>query len=730
MTKKYLVLDLETTGRMTYKRFCNQMDPNHSITMVGYKQQGGEVQALINDENYKQGIRREEVFSGMTKQCEIDFSNVSFMAGQNYKFDLLWFWSDPNLQEWLRNGGQVWDTQTVQYLLDCQQKEDRVTGQFKRNLNTLAVRYGGTLKDDRVGVMFKEGLLANEVPKDILVPYGKYDVENTELVLLGQAQEVRARGIQALVGVYMGHYLLTIDMEFNGIYIDKPLLEKKAKELKKEIDLLTEDILNSICNDWPSDNLPFTLTNAGHVSALLFGGIVKYKDDLPSLDADGKEVRYKSGKKKGEVKTKKTIVEHPLKGLLPAASKYSTKDKKGNWHTDEKVLQSVVDADADPTGLVLKFLTFRKENTVLSRYYYTRKETTRKDPKTKKMVTRGTETGTLPLIHPSTGCLHGMFTTSTDDAGTYTGRMACEKPNVQNLSPKLLDTVCSRWGDKGVILEFDWSQLEVVIQAYLTQCPKMIKDIIAGVDFHCKRLSYYDGDSYESVVELCKTSAEWKAKRSKAKIVTFQKQFGAWPDKLAKESGLTVEQVKMIFEKEDLEYPEIELFYEGMREEIRSRRLVQDSLMSVKVKATGDRIQIPGEQNATGFYTDLTGKTYAFKERGTLTRRGDVFRYFKDTEVKNYPIQGIAATLFMMMGGELYKFGCQHRDKFLFINQVHDSYVLDVRKDHLDFTIKNCTTILESVDKVFERTFGIQLNVPLGFDYCVGSTWATAKAGE
>ena len=57
----------------------------------------------------------------------------------------------------------------------------------------------------------------------------------------------------------------------------------------------------------------------------------------------------------------------------------------------------------------------------------------------------------------------------------------------------------SRFEDEGVIMEGDWSQLEVVAQAFLSGDEQMKQDIRDGIDFHCKRLAYKLGMDYETL---------------------------------------------------------------------------------------------------------------------------------------------------------------------------------------------------------------------------------------
>ena len=78
---------------------------------------------------------------------------------------------------------------------------------------------------------------------------------------------------------------------------------------------------------------------------------------------------------------------------------------------------------------------------------------------------------------------------------------------MQNLPRKDKSTVkelfISRFED-GEMGELDYSQLEVIIQGWLTADANLCADIIKGIDFHCKRLAQKLGEGYESVKRKAK----------------------------------------------------------------------------------------------------------------------------------------------------------------------------------------------------------------------------------
>jgi DNA polymerase I-like protein with 3'-5' exonuclease and polymerase domains len=170
---------------------------------------------------------------------------------------------------------------------------------------------------------------------------------------------------------------------------------------------------------------------------------------------------------------------------------------------------------------------------------------------------------------------------------------------MQNMPPSILEMFRSRYGKDGVIVEMDFSQLEVVVQAYITGSEIMKQDIANKVDFHCLRLSYAEGMDYDKVVELCSTEDTWKNKRKKAKVVSFQKAYGAHSSKIAVSAGLKEATVEEIFRKEDERYPEISAFYDDVLGTLESNKYGLDMKQEVR-QTNGKYAPHPTKSQATG----------------------------------------------------------------------------------------------------------------------------------
>lgn len=280
-------------------------------------------------------------------------------------------------------------------------------------------------------------------------------------------------------------------------------------------------------------------------------------------------------------------------------------------------------------------------------------------------------------------------------------------------------------------------QLEVCNQAYVTQSPKMIQDIKDGVDFHVKRLAYAEETSYDKIKENLKRHPEvWGPKRRAAKIISFQKAYGAGIEKISEETGLSTATVERVFNEEDKEYPEVRLFGETVMEALKTSRVPTATALPIRYKETGVYFEDKDEKMGIGFFQSITGKQYGFREWGVdsakLREQGrPIFRYFKATQAANYPVQGLAADILALTVGKVFRYLLKYDPKrrCLMINEVHDSLVLDVEKGYEDMwgstatNLDKVSSILEDVDGVFNEVLGIRFNVPIKVESVSGKQW-------
>lgn len=295
----------------------------------------------------------------------------------------------------------------VQVTGNCALAEFVLSGQSHQypNLNDLALKYGGFLKPDKIKEYWDNGIDTEDIPKTELLDYLEGDVINTETVFLGQIKEARARGLFPLLLMEMESLVATTEMEWNGLYFDKSNAKTKEKELIVQLQDLESELIEEMKNylmEMPIDDI--SPSSNDQLSVVLFGGTYKYEDREDVMDTEtGEPYRYKTGKKKGQIKTRKCVREATTKGFGRKPREEWTTKKTGIYQTNEDVLKKV---GTPFTKTVLEYRGLAKD---INTYYV----------------------GYSNLVWPD-GCIHGKI----DHVRVPTGRFNSSQPNLMNLSNK------------------------------------------------------------------------------------------------------------------------------------------------------------------------------------------------------------------------------------------------------------------------------------------------------
>lgn len=670
------------------------------------------------------------------------------LVGLNIKFDILHAIArdEENLEawmDWIVSGGQLWDCQLAEYLLEGMLPESQMV-----SMDEIAPKYGGTVKVDEVKAMWEAGIDTPDIPDDLMMQYLPGDLTNTEIIFLGQYQRAKEVGQTKSIMLNMGSLVYTIEAERNGMCVDKALGLVLAEELKVEIMELAGRLNGYLPADLPCE---FKWTSRFHQSALIFGGPIKYETDEVVLGDDLKPVYYQkeevqfvlkdgstspdplhpdvvfysSGKNQGMAKTKKVKLPDIERG--PKTRKADAIYHMPGFTKPERMWESSTPGVYSVAGEVIEALgerdiPFLKDLAQRARL--------QKDLGTYFIVTdekTGEQTGMLTLVQLD-GCIHG----SINHTLTVTGRFSSSNPNLQNLSgkdkSKVKSVFISRFGANGVICQSDFTSLEVYIQAVLTGDKQLIKDLIEGLDMHCKRAAAAHHVDYEFVVEMVKVKEDpvWILRRKKAKVFSFQRAYGAGAAKIAATTGMTIEEVEDLIAADLAMYPEIEPWYEKLTEHInRSKRGVRKVVPHPDFPAKQVELR-------TGFYRTPDNKLYTYLEQTSpkyIVEREGRFSSFSPTEIKNYVVQGEGAEwakaamwLAVRAFYKLRNFG----GLALLINQVHDACYGDFHNDVRFEAAALLHAAMESASEFMEFYFGWKQPVHVPSE----TTWGTSMIEE
>lgn len=730
----WAVLDLETTIKSYAKRKASPFHPDNWVVMGGWATKADPTPRGRRYAQFRQGGLTDDFISLLA-------SGIKFLVGQNVKFDLLHIISkdDRALKAWMKyvaDGGLVWDLQLAEYVMEGQDQASHML-----SMDELALRYGEDLKVDEVKKLWEAGIDTPDIDPDLLARYllgedlpnggrREGDIGVTRNVFLKQLARAQKEGMSRLLMLEFGALIASIEMERNGMYVDKALGYKLADELRVELAEAKHKLEEYLPPDLPFE---FNWGNRYHLSPIIFGGRIKYqrreydlkdgastftppsptdkhlyayaqKDEPHYVMDDGKAVsieqfdawffsatgdtsvspwgpraQYKAGKNAGEYKTKKVKVDDYDKPKSRMVDDYwefpGFTEPMPEWASSTDGLYSV---GSD----VIKTLT---ENTNVPFLKTLGRVTAISKDLGTYFISDDGEKGMLTLVGDD-----GLVHHSINHTSTVTGRLSGNSPNLQNIpkgnKSKAKQMFVSRYPD-GDIGQSDFSSLEVYCQAWLTKPKLLIKDLLEGLDLHCVRLAAKEAKPYEEVLKLCKgyfqddgtfidAIEEWDYKRTGAKVFSFQRAYGAGVATIAKATGMSIEDVQALIDAENARYPEIESYFAGLEQEIERNSVPTTNFCAhplnpaVRVQMRISRIRTPD------------GKRYTFRShpsQGWQLKRG-ITSTFSPTERMNYPVQGL--------GGQVMKAAMwinvrefYRRENFnglaLLVNTVHDAAYRD-----------------------------------------------------
>lgn len=743
---RYMILDLETQTHARFKRKANPFLPENYIVARGWKVEGD---ARCTAEFYDD--------ADSVKSLHIP-DDVDVIVAHNAKFELLYEmrFSNERLNAFFKRGGRVWCTQYAEYLLNAQQQKFHMN-----SLDQIAPTYGGRVKIDGIKALWDAGVQTSDIDRDLLLDYligteeegrNSGDIGNTEIIYLGQIKAAEELGMLTAIKLRMDGLCATSEMEFRGLKID---IERARNDLRKRLaeQAQADEELSQYIKDMP-EGLTFNWNSPVHKSALIFGGTVKYQKQDTYVDPKTGElarkqetrdewllttghtttenpddpgrnpdnyVKYLSGKRAGEYKTKKVKFPGELKVkyqdffhefpgyVIPLDEwKSSLTDGLGGpvYSTSGEVLDTIT-ANAGNVPFLAALGDANRLNKEIGTYYV------KTDPKT------GEKKGMLTCVQPWDHMVHHKL----NHTSTVTSRLSSSDPNLQNLTRADFDAetgkyksevkamFVSRFGKDGKMVEIDYSQLEVVVMGLLSLDTNLCRDLNNKVDFHCKRVALKNSVSYEFALDACKNEdhpeySKWKKERTKCKIFSFQRAYGAGAALIAAETGMDVEEVKALIEAEDKEYPGVTKFNAAVERE---------------VTETSEPFH-DGERGyrtfRRGTYQAVTGTTYSFRsyDAPDYLRRKGITDTFSPTEMKNYPVQGTGGELVQMVLGQLWRWFVRNDffgGKAYLVNTVHDCVWADCHHTVLDRVVAGMVKIMQAIPHFLKHFFGI--NCPVGF---------------
>lgn len=292
---------------------------------------------------------------------------------------------------------------------------------------------------------------------------------------------------------------------------------------------------------------------------------------------------------------------------------------------------------------------------------------------------------TIPHMVEENGRLHATFL----QAGTTTGRMSSNNPNLQNIPIKteLGNNIRKAFiAEKGFVLAaFDYSQIELRVAAFLSGDQKLVEIFKEGGDVHGAVAAQVFGVAPEDVD---------REMRRKAKVINFGILYGMGVNALRQNLGTNREEAQTFYNEYFKTFSKLGAYIEEVKKEARKQ----------------------------GYTTTLFGRRRNFEG---LFSHIQYIKAMAERMAVNAPIQGTQADIIKiaMVHIDTYiKKEHLEKDVYLLL-QVHDELVYEIKENIVDIVVpvikKNMESVLSS-----KETGG----VPIITSVSLGQNWGEMEA--
>lgn len=459
-----------------------------------------------------------------------------------------------------------------------------------------------------------------EVPPEELRRYCAYDAAATFRLYRIFEREIRKdKALRQCFEMKMHQLQALLDVEMSGILVDDDRVTRLDKELFKQ----TRGILLALKRFAPPG---LNVGSRQQLSEFLFRTLGLHPEKLT-----------KAGSESIDAEVLERLVEQP-------------------WHPSQALDRYQQMSPRQVRGFLQNLISYRKLQKLHSTY-----------------VTG--ERGVRASRGPD-GRSHPTYRL----AATVTGRLSCSDPNIQNIPREAAGPIRKVYvAPPGkVLLNADYSQLELRLCAFITRDPTMLKAFRDGRDIHTETARLILGHEPD------------KEERQVAKTCNFLILYGGGPKKLAVESGLRPREASAFLKRWYETFPGVREWQEKQQQNVLS----------------------------TGQVRSLWGRVRRISGAVTADRKQyeEMMR-----QACNSPIQSAAADL-TVMGLVVLKrsFGSILRP----VATVHDSVLLEVEPKFLKAAAKATRATLQDGDRI-ASSFGYDVNfdVPLKVDLSVGPSW-------
>ena len=287
---------------------------------------------------------------------------------------------------------------------------------------------------------------------------------------------------------------------------------------------------------------------------------------------------------------------------------------------------------------------------------------------------KSTYIDSLAVMADKNSRLHTTF----DQTGTATGRLSSREPNLQNIPIRSEEGRRIREAfiaDKGCLLiSADYSQIELVVLAHLSQDENLIGAFKEGSDVHARTAALIFG------IDEDKVNSE---QRRMAKTINFGVMYGMSAFRLANELGISRTDASVFIDAYFNTYSGV-------------RRFIEDL-----IKKTED----------SGFVSTILGRRRYIQ---TINSRNKTEKAAAERVAVNAPIQGSAADIVKTAMLNLDKRLTAEKSPARLLLQVHDELILECPESAV---VRTIVIVKEEMENA------VKLSIPLKVSIETGKKW-------
>lgn len=306
----------------------------------------------------------------------------------------------------------------------------------------------------------------------------------------------------------------------------------------------------------------------------------------------------------------------------------------------------------------------------------------------------------------------GFIHTTYNVARVITGRLSSEDPNVQQIT-KVLKPAFVPWRPGWVIIDLDYSQIEMRVAAFISRCRPMLDAFNRGDDLH-KLLAL-------KILQLGEDMAARKERRP-ARMLTLEDVTPA-----ARQAGKSAN-FGLLYTMGPAGFQRYAADVYGIYFTIEEAQLIHHAFYVMWDGIADWHARFIARAHATGQVVSPIGRVRRLPDihDGNPERMA-----YAERQAVNAPVQGFGSDLMQIAAASIEGTlpGSTPVQHARLIGTVHDDIIVEAPESCWEQVARECMDRMLGVGTVL-RKMGCELDVPLAVEGAVGTRWGLSDVGK